>query len=499
MVSLSVDSIIHLATPPAAASAAKHGPLKGPSFSDHLEKAEPAPPHAPEAKQAEKRDDTVHSEPASASQTDAESEQNEADGAEQANDHADVRGDGAEQADDHAEVRGDRPSAEEDSAHEDESRDQVEVSAEAVASTDKPPEDAAEQAVRSEETEDSHEESVRAAATGKSKSVSPNNPAAADDDPQRNGRSEQNVPRAAPDETTTFEAIAAADDSRSVSGAPPPKDGPEPDSATDRKTHRKAEPTPQADVTRSDGPLQPREPAADSPRPANAPRREARPHAPDDDAKPIAQLPPRDGGSRHEASGSTAESPRLETAEPVRGTGSTPTESPAASEPRLRISAGRLAGNPDSSPGTPTRSADQVRFVQRVARALHTARNGPGEVRLRLHPPELGHLRLEVRVEDGVLQARMETETATAKTVLLDNLPALRERLAQQEIRLDRVNVEVMTQSDGGPGQRAAEDARPDRQQTSLHRAPQEEEAGDGDAEATDLVDYDNGNLNVVI
>ena len=48
-------------------------------------------------------------------------------------------------------------------------------------------------------------------------------------------------------------------------------------------------------------------------------------------------------------------------------------------------------------------SADSVRLLHRVARAFVTAQGGGGEVRLRLSPPELGALRLEVRVLDGAL------------------------------------------------------------------------------------------------
>ena len=46
-----------------------------------------------------------------------------------------------------------------------------------------------------------------------------------------------------------------------------------------------------------------------------------------------------------------------------------------------------------------------------------------GEVRLRLSPPELGSLRLQVSVQDGVMVARMETETEAARSSLVNNLP----------------------------------------------------------------------------
>ena len=54
-------------------------------------------------------------------------------------------------------------------------------------------------------------------------------------------------------------------------------------------------------------------------------------------------------------------------------------------------------------------------------------------MRLRLSPPELGSVRLEVTVKNGVLTAHAQTETAQARDALVDNLPALRARLAEQK------------------------------------------------------------------
>ena len=78
-------------------------------------------------------------------------------------------------------------------------------------------------------------------------------------------------------------------------------------------------------------------------------------------------------------------------------------------------------------------------------------------VRLRLSPPELGSLRLEVSVRDGAMTARLEVENQSARQLLLDSLPALRERLAQQDIRIERFSVDVGPHDGGGspnwPGQ----------------------------------------------
>lgn len=93
---------------------------------------------------------------------------------------------------------------------------------------------------------------------------------------------------------------------------------------------------------------------------------------------------------------------------------------------------------------------DSTRFLSRVARAFNAAQERGGEVRLRLSPPELGSLRLQVSVQDGVMVARMETETEAARASLVSNLPALRERLAEQGIRVERFDIDLMQQSSSG-------------------------------------------------
>ena len=57
------------------------------------------------------------------------------------------------------------------------------------------------------------------------------------------------------------------------------------------------------------------------------------------------------------------------------------------------------------------------------------------------------------------MTARVELETSTARSLLLDNLPALRERLGQYDIKIERFDVDLTDRSAGGsprePGDRA--------------------------------------------
>lgn len=101
---------------------------------------------------------------------------------------------------------------------------------------------------------------------------------------------------------------------------------------------------------------------------------------------------------------------------------------------------------------------DRTRFVQRVANAFRSAQNSDGPIQMRLSPPELGSLRIEIAVRNGVLSANLETETADARRVLLDNLPALRQRLAEQEIRIEKFEVDIRREGGHSDGQAGAQD-----------------------------------------
>jgi len=82
-----------------------------------------------------------------------------------------------------------------------------------------------------------------------------------------------------------------------------------------------------------------------------------------------------------------------------------------------------------------------------------------GVVRLRLHPPELGSLRLEIHVRGGVMNARVEAENAAVRNLLLDQLPQLRDRLVQQDIKIQQFDVGLSDRSGGETSQQATHQA----------------------------------------
>ncbi len=161
---------------------------------------------------------------------------------------------------------------------------------------------------------------------------------------------------------------------------------------------------------------------------------------PASDVKTVPEIEPVDGpGKSHSASprGATAPSePGRPLSVPLPPSG---TEEPTASE----------SGMPAADGSSRTGKMDRLRLVQRVARAVQANSRDGGVIRMRLHPPELGSLRLEVAIERGVLTARMEADSESARQVLLHNLPDLRERLAGQGVRVEQFDVQVGDTGDG--------------------------------------------------
>ncbi|GAB5404150.1 MAG: hypothetical protein Aurels2KO_23810 [Aureliella sp.] len=140
------------------------------------------------------------------------------------------------------------------------------------------------------------------------------------------------------------------------------------------------------------------------------------------------------------AAGTSIGSP-TDSAAPVSNSAARPdTSSPA-----------RNAG-PSATPGTPSAEGsdisqhERIRLIQRVSRSFSRLTPTGGEISLRLHPPQLGSLAVKVQMEGSSLSARMSTETEAAREIIVENLPVLRKRLAEQGIEVTQMHVDV---SDG--------------------------------------------------
>ncbi|MEO8270647.1 MAG: flagellar hook-length control protein FliK [Aureliella sp.] len=103
---------------------------------------------------------------------------------------------------------------------------------------------------------------------------------------------------------------------------------------------------------------------------------------------------------------------------------------------------GKTATNETQRPDALTQ-AERVRLVQRVSRSF--SRLGPmgGQINIKLHPPQLGSLNVQVRMEGRTMTAKLSTETSAARDAILESLPVLRGRLAEQGFQISSFHVEV--------------------------------------------------------
>jgi len=121
--------------------------------------------------------------------------------------------------------------------------------------------------------------------------------------------------------------------------------------------------------------------------------------------------------------------------------------------------------------------ADQERLIARISGAITQAeRSGRSTVRVRLYPPELGTVRIEVSSLRGAVTARIEVSSAATQGVLQSNMAALRADLRQAGIDVRDVQVQYREQSlASGPEDRSARREADDRQPQYARRHHAEE------------------------
>ena len=77
--------------------------------------------------------------------------------------------------------------------------------------------------------------------------------------------------------------------------------------------------------------------------------------------------------------------------------------------------------------------------------------------------------RLQIKVEGGAVIARLETESQVARAILTENLPILRERLAEQGIRIEQFDIDLMDRQPEGSPEQANDDPTHDKSSPQEH------------------------------
>ncbi|MFK8112583.1 MAG: flagellar hook-length control protein FliK [Rubripirellula sp.] len=91
-------------------------------------------------------------------------------------------------------------------------------------------------------------------------------------------------------------------------------------------------------------------------------------------------------------------------------------------------------------------AVSRVKLVQRVSRAFQHLGEDGGVIRLRLAPAEMGSVRVEMRIQQRNVQARVVAETEAASNALKEHLPELRARLESFGMQVESIEIETESQ-----------------------------------------------------
>jgi len=95
-------------------------------------------------------------------------------------------------------------------------------------------------------------------------------------------------------------------------------------------------------------------------------------------------------------------------------------------------------------------TAQDAQNVSRVARGLSGAvHQHGGTVTLRMHPPELGFVRVEMQMNQGVVRAQLTAETDAVRSLLQHQVGHLREALHSHGLTVEQLDVRTL---DPNPG-----------------------------------------------
>jgi len=96
-----------------------------------------------------------------------------------------------------------------------------------------------------------------------------------------------------------------------------------------------------------------------------------------------------------------------------------------------------------STPVTDGKQAFSEQIQHQVREKLESGDYGlnKGNITLKLHPEELGEIKINLRMEDQRLKVEIVTENRSVKEALMQNIDTLKETLSRQNITMDRFNV----------------------------------------------------------
>ncbi len=94
-----------------------------------------------------------------------------------------------------------------------------------------------------------------------------------------------------------------------------------------------------------------------------------------------------------------------------------------------------------ASAGAGTDPINVQQLLGQVAYGVQTSYRTGQSMQLRLSPPELGALQIDVSIKNGALTAQLRAESPEARKALEDSLPQLKQSLSDQGMSIDRIDV----------------------------------------------------------
>ena len=94
-----------------------------------------------------------------------------------------------------------------------------------------------------------------------------------------------------------------------------------------------------------------------------------------------------------------------------------------------------------------TQAEELVKQIEAlINRSALTNKQGTIKLLLKLYPEQLGSIRIEFMQKEGMLTARLLASTAIGKEMLDSQLHQLKQSLVQQNIQLDRIDIQQSLQ-----------------------------------------------------
>jgi flagellar hook-length control protein FliK len=119
-----------------------------------------------------------------------------------------------------------------------------------------------------------------------------------------------------------------------------------------------------------------------------------------------------------------------------------------AQQPAGKPPARNLPSSSGEKPGAAVR-AQRGSFAELVRLVRLNVGNRNSSATLRLDPPELGRMKVDVRMSDDALRLRIEVGNSQARELLSERVEQLAAALRAHDIRMERVEIVTVNQPDG--------------------------------------------------